>query len=86
MTTTLVAICEGVKDAINEMDKSGTPASINPYWMGEEASWEKNVEKAEFDVVVTAADKMSGGGKAGVKVFSVVDVGAQLREVPKKVP
>jgi hypothetical protein len=32
---------------------------------------EEHVQKVEFDVAVTATDKSNGGGKAGIKVFSV---------------
>lgn len=31
----------------------------------------EHIQKVELDVAVTATDKSNGGGKAGIKVFSV---------------
>lgn len=73
---TLLAIHDAVKEAIDQLDAKGGPGTLNPHWIGDDSDWQKNVEKIEFDVAVTASDKTSGSGKAGIKVLSMIDIGA----------
>lgn len=73
ITQTLVQIQLGVQDAIAQQTASGASGAINPVFP---SSWgtavrEEHVQKVEFDVAVTATDKSNGGGKAGIKVFSI---------------
>lgn len=75
---TLVAIQEGVAEAIHRADESKTIGRINPVWRSDEKiDWKEYVQPVEFDVAVTTTDKSAAGGKGGIKVLSVVDVGAE---------
>jgi hypothetical protein len=68
VTTTLVQIIEGVQEAIKQISPSGSSAKINPTSNHALYSDPKDVN---FDVAVTVADKVSGEGKAGLKVMSI---------------
>lgn len=74
ITEALVAIHKGVADAINQNDAAGGIGTISPIWIGE-MDWKANVEKVDFDIAVTASDKISGTLKSSIKVFSMVDAG-----------
>jgi len=71
---TLIAIHDAITEAISRIEAAGGKGTINPHWI-EDGSWDKNVEKVEFDIAVSVADKTAGTAKAGIKVFTVVDVG-----------
>lgn len=72
ITQTLVEIQQGVQDAISQQDAiEGNNGLINPVFSMYGLPGKEQVQKVEFDVAVTATDKASGGGKAGIKVFSV---------------
>lgn len=76
---TLVEIQYGVHAAIKEClaDKDFRGA-INPVWgAGWDAITEKHVRLVEFDVAVTVSEASTVGGKAGIKVFSIAEVGAE---------
>ncbi len=36
-----------------------------------DATGESHIQRVEFDVAVTVTEKSGGGGKAGIKVFSI---------------
>lgn len=75
---TLVAIQEGVAEAIRRADEMKVVGRINPVWRGDEKiDWKEYVQPVEFDVAVTTTDKSAAGGKAGIKVFSIADVNAE---------
>ena len=74
ITETLISINEGVRDAIEKGDKDKIVGSINPTWIGE-INWKDQVEKVDFEVAVTTTDKTGASGKAGLKVFSIADLG-----------
>ncbi len=79
VTETLIAILEGVQEAIRHTQKTQTVGSISPVWStkeGEKLDWKEYVQPVEFDVAVTATDKSEVSGKGGIKVFTVGDVGA----------
>jgi hypothetical protein len=77
VTETLLSIFEGIEETINRLDTKGAAGTINPHWRGSRANWKKNVEKVDFDVAVTASDKISGSGKAGIEVFSIIKAGGE---------
>src|SRR5579864_9190809 len=75
---TLVAIQEGVADAIRRADENKTIGRINPVWQGDEKiDWKEYVQSVEFDVAVTTTDKSAAGGKGGIKVLSAVALGSE---------
>lgn len=74
ITETLVQIQTGVRDAITRQNTLGIQGAINPVFGPVGAEHTQNVE---FDVAVTVTDKSNGGGKAGIKVFSV-ELGGEL--------
>jgi Trypsin-co-occurring domain 2 len=77
---TLLAIQEGVADAIRRADESKTLGRINPVWEGgadEKVDWKEYVQPVEFDVAVTTTTKSEAEGKGSVKVLSVVELGAE---------
>ena len=76
---TLVAINMGVQDAITAHQAlPDAVGAINPVW-GKDAGaiGPDHRQNVEFDVAVTVTDKSSVGGKAGIKIFSVVDIGGE---------
>jgi len=74
VSTTLVEIVEGVDLAIKAIATKGTNAKINPVPPHVEHSGTKDVA---FDVAVTVTDSSEGGGRAGIKVASVLEIGGQ---------
>lgn len=70
---TLVQIQEGVGDAIKRRSATyGAAGVINPVFGATmNATGADHLQKVEFDIAVTVSDKATGGGKAGLKVFSV---------------
>lgn len=70
---TLVQIQEGVDDAIRRRSATnGAAGVINPVFGATmNAAGTDHLQKVEFDIAVTVSDKATGGGKAGLKVFSV---------------
>lgn len=75
---TLVEIQYGVHAAIKEClaDKDFRGA-INPVWgSGWDAVTRDHVRLVEFDVAVTVTEASTVDGKAGIKVFSIVEAGA----------
>lgn len=74
VTETLIAIHDAITQAINRIEAAGGKGTINPHWL-EEGSWDKNVEKVDFDIATSVSDKAAGTAKVGIKVFTVVDVG-----------
>ncbi|TXC85526.1 hypothetical protein [Paraburkholderia azotifigens] len=77
ITETLVQIQTGVRDEIAKQNALGVSGAINPVF-GDEVHAE-HLQKVEFDVAVTVTvtDKSNGGGKAGIKVFSI-ELGGEL--------
>jgi hypothetical protein len=78
VTETLIAILEGVDAAINRADESKLLGVINPLWAdeGEKMDWKDYVQPVEFDIAVTATDKVGGGGKASIKLVTVAELSA----------
>jgi hypothetical protein len=75
---TLVAIQEGVAEAIRRVDENKVVGRINPVWRGDEKiDWKEYVQPVEFDVAVTTTDKSAAGGKGGIRVLSAVELGAE---------
>ena len=76
---TLVQIQEGVQDAIKRRASEESSAGvINPvFGIDMDAAGDTHVQKVEFDVAVTVTEKSGGGGKAGIKVFSI-ELGGEL--------
>jgi hypothetical protein len=76
---TLLAIQEGIAEAIRRADENGTLGRINPVWQGddEKSDWKEYVQPVEFDVAVTTTDKSAAGGKGGIKVLSFAELGAE---------
>ena len=67
---TLVQIQQGVEDAISL--RTGKLGVINPaFGVDANAFTKDHIQPVEFDVAITVSDKASGGGKAGLKIFSV---------------
>ena len=79
VTETLIAILEGVNAASKRAEESKLNGVVNPFWTdeAEKGDWKDYVQPVEFDVAVTATDKVSGGGKASIKLFTVAEVGAE---------
>jgi hypothetical protein len=80
VTETLIAIQEGVFEAIKRRQESPMVGAINPAWNpkdGEKVDWKDYEVPVEFDVAVTATDKSGTTGKGGIKVFTVADVGVE---------
>jgi hypothetical protein len=75
---TLLAIQEGVADAIRRSDENSTVGRINPVWQSanEKIDWKEYVQPVEFDVAVTTTDKSAASGKGAVKVLSIAELGA----------
>lgn len=73
ISETLVQIQEGVQDAIQRRSAVSSSAGvINPvFGIDMDAASPDHIQKVEFDVAVTVTDKVSGSGKAGIKVFSI---------------
>ncbi len=70
ITQTLIQIQEGVQGAISALPQG--PGVINPVFSENPNDiGVDNIQNVEFDVAVTVTDKMSGGGKAGIKVFAI---------------
>ena len=76
---TLVQIQMGVQDAITaHMAEAGSVGVINPVWGADaNAIGAEHVQKVEFDVAVTVSNKVEGGGKAGIKVFSAFEASGE---------
>lgn len=80
---TLVQVSLGVQDAIKEQTAAGAVGAINPVWGPDAGSISKeHIQLVEFDVAVTATEKVGGTGKAGLKVltFSVGGEGEKSTE------
>lgn len=76
ISETLIQIQEGVQNAIDHrISTPGSAGVINP--RARHLTVEKLLRPVEFDVAVTVSSNSSGGGKAGIKVFSAIEVGAQ---------
>ncbi|MGJ5082719.1 hypothetical protein [Bradyrhizobium sp. HKCCYLS3013] len=75
---TLLAIQEGIAEAIHRADERKTIGRISPVWRGdnERIDWKEYVQLVEFDVAVTTTDKTAGAGKGSIKVFSVAELNA----------
>lgn len=75
---TLTEIQQGVQDAIRRRTGSDFRGAINPVWgIDTNAIGPDCLQKVEFDVAVTVTEKSVGGGKAGIKVFSI-ELGGEL--------
>jgi hypothetical protein len=62
----------------NLASKNGKIGSISPAWKyDDKIIWKDYVQPVEFDVAVTASEKSSVGGKGGIKILSVGQVGAE---------
>lgn len=89
ITQTLVQIQLGVQDAIQQQIASDANGAINPVfptsWSTDPTPGAEHVQKVEFDVAVTATDKSNGGGKAGIKVFSVELGGEKLNSAERSI-
>jgi hypothetical protein len=77
---TLIAIQEGVRDAILGIDERKVTGKVNPVWNvdpGAKVDWRDYVQSVEFDVAVTATDKAEATGKGGIKVLTIAEFGAE---------
>jgi hypothetical protein len=79
VTETLIAILEGVHEAAKRAEESKLLGVVAPFWTdeAEKGDWKDYVQPVEFDVAVTATDKVGGGGKAGVKLFTFAEASAE---------
>ncbi len=83
----LFQIMKGVKDAASREGMVGTvsPAfKVRPVDSSapeaakrRDVDWEKYIQEIEFDIAVTITDKLTGGGKAGAQILSVINLGAE---------
>jgi hypothetical protein len=74
VSTTLIEIVEGVDLAIKTITAKETNAKINPISPHLLHSGTKDVA---FDVAVTVTDSSEGGGRAGIKVASFLEIGGE---------
>ncbi len=75
---TLIAIQEGVQDAIARMKERKVIGTVSPVWDdGTKVDWKEYVQPVEFDVAVTATNKVEAGGKGGIKVLTIAELGAE---------
>jgi hypothetical protein len=82
----LVQIQMGVVDAIQaHMAEVGSVGVINPVW-GEDANsiGAEHIQKVEFDVAVTVSSKAEGGAKAGIRIFSALEAGAEGKKTAEE--
>ncbi len=83
----LSQIMAGVKDAAS---REGMVGTVSPAFKARptdaaapdaakqrDVDWEKYVHNVEFDIAVTITNKITGGGKAGVHILSVINFGAE---------
>ena len=59
-------IVDGVTEAIRRHDERGAIGRINPIFPGD--SWKDLVKNIDFDIAITAGDKIAGEGGGGVRV------------------
>lgn len=79
VTEALIQFQEGVQEAIGRRGENTKAVGIiNPVWTDLGGKWDQYVQKIEFDVAVTVADKSAAGGKGSIKIFSVAEVGGGL--------
>lgn len=83
ITTTLTEIQAGVKAAITATGKSSTGGAINPCWTEEGETDSKLVEKVQFDIAVTVADKSATNAEGGIKVVGI-KVGGDVKDTNEK--
>jgi hypothetical protein len=74
ISTTLTEIQEGVQKAIDTSSANKTKGAINPVWG---TPGVKDVQKVQFDIAVTVADKTTGSGGGGIKVVGIKIEGAR---------
>jgi hypothetical protein len=81
VATTLKQIIDGIQDAQEYVEKSGSTAEIvNQFPIG------CCKTKIEFDVAVTAGSSTTAEGKAGISVFSIgATTGAQMERLSSTV-
>ncbi|MBR0560743.1 hypothetical protein [Neokomagataea anthophila] len=74
---TLVSIAMGVQEAINaHREEPSSVGAINPVWGADSSAINADhKQNVEFDVAVTVTGKNSTAGKAGIKIFSALDIG-----------
>ena len=71
ITATLVEIQGGVQAAIDQTIKNKVGGAINPSWGTTKNIKASLIEKVQFDIAVTVADKSSGSAEAGIKVVGI---------------
>src|SRR5579872_6407528 len=79
VSETIIAIVDGVTNAITEMEAQRKIGRINPVWSpkeGEKVDWSNYTQPVEFDVAVTATDRLGTTGKGSIKIFNVGELGA----------
>jgi hypothetical protein len=77
---TLVAVQEGVSDAIRRVGERKVIGIVSPVWeggAGEKVDWKDYVQSVEFDVAVTATDKTEATGKGGIKIAPFAELGGE---------
>ncbi len=81
VTTTLKQIIDGIQDAQEYVEKSGSTAEIvNQFPI------DRCKTKIEFDVAVTAESSTTAEGKAGISVFSIgATTGGQMERLSSTV-
>ena len=85
ITETPVQIQQGVETAIKKRKTMpGAFGAINPAFGKDSNAFTKHhVQPVEFDVAITVSDKLSGGGKAGLRVLSVA-LGGEVNKDAEK--
>jgi hypothetical protein len=71
ISATLIEIQSGVQAAIDQTIKDKIGGAINPSWGGTKDINASLIEKVQFDIAVTVADKTSGSAEAGIKVVGI---------------
>jgi len=81
---TLIAIHDGIANAITKLSEAGGRGTIVPCWIDDEEGWKANVEKVEFDIAVTTSDKTGGTIKGGGKIYLVANIGGEAAKSHEK--
>ena len=81
VSTTLQEIVAGISEAKAAIEQIDSSARINPTMRSHNSqrSAITNEKPVEFDVAVTVSEEAGGGGKAGVKIASLFEVGGEAK-------
>ncbi|MEF8792811.1 trypco2 family protein [Thiohalorhabdus sp.] len=71
VANSLSEIARGVQDAIQQINEDGREPAVYINPRPEQYSPFNEPERVSFDIAVTASEKASGGGKAGISVVGL---------------